>query len=254
MKLAGKVAIVTGGSSGIGRATSVLFAREGASVTVVGRDVRRGEETVRLVREEGGRAVFIPADVTREDDCRRAVETAVREFGRLDILFNNAGVIFRNRTAVETSLAEWEETMAVNVRGAFLMSKYAIPLMAVAGGGVIVNNASYFGLVGGRGVAAYCASKGAVVQLTRAMALDHAAQNIRVNCVCPGSVDTPMISAVFETSDDPERIRCEYRAKHPLGRVATPEEVARAVLYLTSNDSSFVTGASLPVDGGITAG
>ncbi|MFQ5944597.1 MAG: SDR family NAD(P)-dependent oxidoreductase, partial [Anaerolineales bacterium] len=169
-----------------------------------------------------------------------------------DVLINNSGVIYRGRDVMHTTLEEWDKTFAVNIRGAFLMSKYALPELVRVGSGCIVNVASYFGLVGGIGLAAYCASKGAMVQLTRAMALDHADEGVRVNCVCPGSVQTPMINQAWTDYGDgaPE----VWAAKHPLGRIAQPEEVAQAILYLASSASSFVTGAALPIDGGITAG
>jgi NAD(P)-dependent dehydrogenase (short-subunit alcohol dehydrogenase family) len=254
MKLQGKVALITGGNSGIGQATAFLFAQEGAKVAITARDVGRGQETVEAIAASGGRAVFIPCDVRLAGDCEEAVQKTVEAFGHLDILFNNAGLIYRAKTALETSEEEWDGTMDTNARGAFLMSKYAIPEMIKAGEGTIINNASYFGLVGGRGVAAYCASKGALVLLTKAMALDHAHQNIRVNCLCPGSVDTPMLQREMEEMGGEAAVRPAFEAKHPLGRICTPEEVARAALYLASNDSAFITGAALVIDGGLTAG
>jgi NAD(P)-dependent dehydrogenase (short-subunit alcohol dehydrogenase family) len=177
--------------------------------------------------------------------------STLKLFGGLDILVNNAGIIYRGRDVVSTTLHEWEDTFAVNVRGAFLTSKYAVREMIRRGGGSIVNVASYFGLVGSPGVAAYCASKGALVQLTRAMALDYARDKVRVNCVCPGSVHTPMIEEAWDHFGEgaPET----WAAKHPIGRIAQPEEVAQTILFLASSASSFVTGVALPVDGGITA-
>jgi len=254
MKLEGRVALITGGNSGIGRATALLFAQEGARVVIAARDEGRGQETVKAITANGGQAVFIPCDVRRAPDCQKAVQKTVEAFGHLHILFNNAGLIYRARTVLETSEEEWDWTMDTNVRGAFLMSKYAIPEMIKAGGGVIINNASYFGLVGGRGVAAYCASKGALVLLTKAMALDHAHQNIRVNCLCPGSVDTPMLRREMEEMGGEAVVRSAFEAKHPLSRICTPEEVARAALYLASDDAAFVTGTAMVIDGGLTAG
>ena len=254
MKLQGRVAIITGGNSGIGRATAVLFAGEGARVAIAARDEARGNETVADIARAGGQALFVPCDVRRAADCQGAVAATVESFGRLDVLFNNAGVIYPDRTVPNTTEEEWDTTMAVNVRGVYLMSKYAIPPMAASGGGAIINAASVLGLEGGRGVAAYCASKGAVVLLTKAMALDHAPQNIRVNSICPGSVDTPMLEGEIEALGGVEKARPVFVAKHPMNRISTPEEIARAVLFLASDDAAFVTGISLPVDGGRTAG
>lgn len=251
MHLRDKVAIITGGNSGIGRSTARLFAGEGAKVVVAARHARRGAAVVQEIEAKGGAAHFTSCDVRHADDCQRAVAAALQVFGSLDVLVNNAGIIFRGRDALNTTLDEWEQSFAVNVRGAFLMSKYALPEMTRRGGGSIVNVASYYGLVGGRGVAAYCASKGALVQLTRAMALDHAGRGVRVNCVCPGSVQTPMIEEVWhDFGEDAPKI---WAAKHPMGRVAQPEEVAQTILFLASSASSFMTGVAVPVDGGITA-
>ena len=252
MHLREKVALITGGSSGIGLATAKLFADEGAKVMIAARDTDRSAAALRSIGTDHDRGRYVACDVHLEDDCRRAVDATSEAFGRLDVLVNNAGVIYRGRDVMLTTIEEWENTFAVNVRGAFLMSKYALPEIIRAGGGCIVNVASYFGLVGGTGLAAYCASKGALVQLTRAMALDHASEGVRVNCVCPGSVQTPMINRAWTEYGDgaPEA----WAAKHPLGRIAQPEEVAQAILYLASSASSFVTGAALPIDGGITAG
>jgi NAD(P)-dependent dehydrogenase (short-subunit alcohol dehydrogenase family) len=251
MKLANKVALITGGNTGIGAATAKLFAREGARVLIAARDETKAHEVVAAI---GASAQFVRCDVTRAGDCERAVSECARVFGGLNILFNNAGVIFRSRTVENTTEEEWDATMNTNVRGVFLMSKCAVPVMRAQGGGVIVNTASYAGLVGMPGVAAYCASKGAVVNLTRAMALDHAAENIRVNCICPGSVETEMIHAAWRAYGDWHAAQKVWAAKHPLGRIASVEEIAQVVLFLASDDASFVTGAALAVDGGITAG
>ena len=254
MRFDGKVVIITGGTSGIGLATAQLFAQEGARVVLMARNKSRGQEAVRQVTATGGQAIFIPGDVGVAFDCQRCVTTAIEIYGRLDILFNNAGVIYVNRNLVETSEEEWDTTLAFNLKSIFLMSKYAIPCIAETGGGVIVNNASIFGLVGGSGVAAYCAAKGGVITLTKAMALDHASQNIRVNCICPGSVDTPMLESEMKELGGIEIELPKFAARHPLNRISTPHEIARAVAYLASDDASFVTGVALPVDGGRSAG
>jgi len=254
MKLTGKVALISGGSSGIGRATGHLFAQEGASVSIVGRDEVRGQGVVSEIAASGGEAIFITCDVTRAADCRSAVSRTLDVYGRLDILFNSAGILLRERTVLETTEAEWDAIMAVNVKGAFLMSRAVLPVMLQQHSGVIIHNASCFGLIGGRGLAAYCASKGALVLLTKAMALDHATQGIRVNCLCAGSVETPMIQDAIAASKEPEATRQLFLERHPLGRLATPEEIAAAALYLASDAAAFITGASLVIDGGITAG
>ena len=253
MRLESKVALITGGNSGIGRATALLFAEEGARIGIAARDEARGQETVEAIEHLGGEAVFVPCDVTRAANCQEAVRQTVDLFGKLDILFNNAAIIYPHKTLLETTEQEWTHTMDVNVKGIYLMSKYAIPHMVERDGGAIVNTASIYGLVGGQGAAAYCASKGAVVLLTKAMALDYADAGIRVNCVCPGSVDTPMLRSEMEDLGGYEQAAPIFAAKHALNRISSPEEVAHAVLYLVSEAASFVTGISLPVDGGRSA-
>jgi NAD(P)-dependent dehydrogenase (short-subunit alcohol dehydrogenase family) len=252
MRLKNKVALITGGTSGIGEATALLFAAEGARVAITGRNSERGTRIVERIKQLGGDAIFISADVSVAGDCRRAVDETRRVFGRLDILFNNAGV-FYPQTALQCSEREWDEQIDVNLKGTFLMSKYALPGMIAQKSGVIVNNASGWGIVGGDHAVAYCASKGGVVLMTKAMAIDHGAQGIRVNCVCPGDVETPMLPADAKARGlkwDEYIAGCAAR---PLGRVGTVEEIAKAVLFLASEDSSFMTGAALVVDGGGTA-
>jgi len=251
--LAGKVALITGGASGIGRATALLFAREGARVAIVDLDEAGGEDVVRAVEEVGGWASFVLCNVTRADSCQRAVRFTVQELGGLDVLVNNVGIV-RRATVVETREQEWDRVMAVNVGSVFLFSKYAVPIMAEAGGGVILNMASGWGLVGGQRAASYCASKGAVVNLTRAMALDHGPQNIRVNCICPGDTDTGMLRDEARQLGQPNGDFLSEAAQRPLGRIGRPEEIAQAALYLASDAASFVTGAVLVVDGGGLAG
>jgi NAD(P)-dependent dehydrogenase (short-subunit alcohol dehydrogenase family) len=252
-RLTGKRALITGAASGIGRATALLFAREGAAVAVVDVDEASGQAVAQTIRDEGGQAIFVRCDVTQAGDCRRAVQRAVDEFGGLDILFNNAGII-RRATVIGTTEEEWDRVMAVNVKSIFLLSKCAIPVMAQAGGGVIVNTSSGWGLVGGRNAVSYCASKGAVVNMTRAMALDHGAQNIRVNCICPGDTDTPMLRNEARQLGESDEVFLAEAADRPLQRIGRPEDIARAVLYLVSDAASFVTGTALVVDGGGLAG
>lgn len=252
MKLKDKVALITGGTSGIGEATALLFAEEGAKVAVSGRSTERGKEVLKKIMQAGGNAIFIQTDVRFAEECRTAVDKTVAGFGRLDILFNNAGVFYAH-DALECSEEEWDLQIDINLKGTFLMSKFALPHMIAQGSGAIVNNSSGWGLVGGDKAVAYCAAKGGVVLLTKAMAIDHGGQGIRVNCVCPGDVDTPMLpeDAKFRGMKWQEYLA--GAAKRPLGRVGRPEEIAKAVLFLACDDSSFMTGAALAVDGGGTA-
>ena len=251
--LNGKVALITGAASGIGRATALLFAREGAAVAVVDVNEAKGKAVAKKIVDEGGQAIFVHCDVTSAAECQSAVQQTIKQLSKLDILFNNAGII-RRASVVDTSEEEWDQVMAVNVKSVFLLSKYAIPIMIEAGGGAIINTASGWGLIGGRDAASYCASKGAVVLLTKAMALDHGAQNIRVNCICPGDTDTPMLRNEAQQLGKPEEEFLAESAQRPLQRIGRPEEVAQAALYLASDASSFVTGIALVVDGGGLAG
>jgi len=244
-----KVALITGGASGIGRATALLFAQEGAAVQVADINPELGRSAVQEIRSQGGRAGFTLCDVTNTEDCRRAVDATLEQFGRLDILFNNAGII-RRADVVETTEEEWDRVLAVNLKSIFLMSKFAVPVMAKAGGGAIINTSSGWGLKGGPKAVSYCASKGAVVNMTRAMAIDHGAQNIRVNCICPGDVDTPMLRHEAQQLGQPEAEFLAEAAIRPLKRFGQPIEIAQAVLYLASDASSYVSGAALVVDGG----
>jgi len=251
--LAGKRALITGAASGIGRATALLFAREGAAISIVDLDEVGGQAVAQMIGDQGVPAVVVPCDVTQGAECEQAVQQTVGELGGLDILFNSAGVIHR-ATVLQTTEPEWDRVMSVNVKSLFLMSKYAIPIMAEAGGGVIINVASGWGLVGGPKAAAYCASKGAVVLLTKAMAIDHGGQNIRVNCICPGDIDTPLLRDEARQLGEPVDRFLVQAAERPLKRIGAPEDVAQAALYLASDASSFVTGAALVVDGGGLAG
>jgi len=252
MRLQNKVALITGATSGIGEAAAILFAREGARVAFTGRNADRGAEVVARIQQAAGHAVFIRADVSSAADCQRAVDQTLHAFGRLDILFNNAGV-FYPQTALECSEKEWDEQIDVNLKGTFLMSKAALPTMVAQKRGVIINNSSGWGIVGGDRAVAYCASKGGVVLMTKAMAIDHGGQGIRVNCVCPGDVETPMLPLDAKMRGLKWEDYIAGCALRPLGRVGTVEEIAKAVLFLASDDSSFMTGAALVVDGGGTA-
>ncbi len=253
MSLAGKAALITGGGSGIGRAMALLFAREGAAVSVVDIDEGRAATVAQMIVDTGGWAISIGCDVSHATGCQRAVYQTLDKLGGLDILVNNAGII-RRATVVDTTEDEWDRIMAVNVKSIFLFSRHAIPVMARAGGGVIINTASGWGLVGGRSAAAYCASKGAVVLLTKAMAIDHGSQGIRVNCICPGDIDTSMLRDEARQLGESVDSFLAEAADRPLQRVGRPEDVAQAALYLASEASSFVTGATLAVDGGGLAG
>jgi meso-butanediol dehydrogenase / (S,S)-butanediol dehydrogenase / diacetyl reductase len=255
-RLLNKVAMITGATSGIGKATALLFAEEGADVVITGRRSELGERVVEQIRQRNGRGVFLQADHRDAADCSRVVERTVAEFGRLDILFNNAGIV-TGGTAETTTDEVWNDTIATNVTAVWRMCKLVVPIMKSQGQGVIINNCSDWSVVAGRDAFPYIASKGAVGMMTRAMALDYARENIRVNAVCPGDtlVDRWLEKGYFESSDPvtlEEAIK-EASAYIPMGRFGRPEEIARAVLFLASDDSSFMTGHLLLVDGGNTA-
>jgi len=249
--LTGKRVLITGGASGIGRAIAMRFARSGAAVSIVDLDEVGGRQSADAIRAEGGTAIFVPADVAQSAQCRAAVQKTLDGLGGLDVLVNNAGII-RRTTILETSEEEWDRVMAVNLGSVFLFSKQAIPIMDKAGGGVIINISSGWGLVGGPSAVSYCASKGAVVQLTRALALDHGPQNIRVNCICPGDTDTALLRDEARQMGEAENSFLAAAADRPLRRIGKPEDIAEAALYLAG--ASFVTGATLVVDGGGLAG
>lgn len=252
MRLKQQVALITGGTSGIGEATALLFAQEAAQVAVTGRNEKHGHAVTEAILNSGGQAIFIRTDVRKAAECERAVHETVRSFGRVDILFNNAGVFYPHDT-LACSEAEWDEQIDINLKGTFLMSKAVLPGMIAQGRGVIINNSSGWGIVGGDKAVAYCASKGGVVLMTKAMAVDHGRQGIRVNCICPGDVDTPMLPRDAKARGLSWEDYTAACAKRPLGRVGTVGEIAKAVLFLASEDSSFMTGAALVVDGGGTA-
>jgi len=251
--LAGKVALITGGASGIGRATALLFAREGASIVIADLNEGAGRAVAEEIIANGDQALFERTDVTNAFDCRHVVQRTLAKFRGLHILFNNVGII-RRASVLELTEEDWDRVMAVNVKSIFLMSRLVLPIMAQAGGGSIINMSSGWGLAGGPRAAAYCASKGAVVLLTKAMAVDHGPQNIRVNCICPGDTDTGMLrDEAQQLGESADRFLAES-ARRPLGRVGRPDEIAQAALYLASDASSFVTGTALVVDGGGLAG
>jgi NAD(P)-dependent dehydrogenase (short-subunit alcohol dehydrogenase family) len=252
MRLADQTALITGATSGIGEATALLFAREGARVAVTGRDEGRGRRVLETIGKNGGQAIFVRTDVRKAGDCQNAVDETLKAFGRLDILFNNAGVFYAHDT-LDCSEKEWDEQIDINLKGTFLMSKAALPGMIAQGRGVIINNSSGWGIVGGDKAVAYCASKGGVVLMTKAMAIDHGRQGIRVNCICPGDVETPMLPIDAELRGLKWQDYIAGCANRPLGRVGTVDEIAKAVLFLATDDSSFMTGAALVVDGGGTA-
>jgi 2,3-dihydro-2,3-dihydroxybenzoate dehydrogenase len=249
-----RVVLVTGASSGFGAAIACELADSDTSLMLAGRDRGRTDQTAASVRLAGGTVGTWLGDLSQPERCAELVVATIERFGRLDVLVNNAGIIYR-ATAEQTTAEQWRHTMAVNVDAVFFASKAAIPVMRARGGGVIVNVASDWGLVGGEQAAAYCASKGAVVLLTKAMALDHAREGIRVNAVCPGDCDTPMLDIeAAQRGVDPAESRREAAEAIPLGRIGRPEEVAKLVAYLASEAAAYITGAAIPIDGGSTAG
>jgi NAD(P)-dependent dehydrogenase (short-subunit alcohol dehydrogenase family) len=248
-RLKDKTAIVTGAGSGIGRACAIALAREGARVALVG---RRKERLEAVAREIGSPALVLAADVSIQQEIDRVVEQTVSEFGGLNVLVNNAGVLHIG-TAEQITEAQWDETFNVNVRGVWLLSRAVLPHMRTAGGGSIINIASVLGINGARNRASYAASKGAVVLLTKCMAIDHGQENIRVNAICPSFVETDLTAAVISKAPDPAAVRRERTAVHPIGRLGQPEDMAGLAVYLASEESSWVTGAAFPVDGGYLA-
>jgi NAD(P)-dependent dehydrogenase (short-subunit alcohol dehydrogenase family) len=250
MDFTGKVVLVTGSTTGIGEACACAFAEAGGAVMVSGRDRERGQAVATAIRTAGGRAEFMPADLRTVGACDSLVAATIATFGRLDVLVNNAGILY-TANAIETTDEQWLDTMAVNVNALFYLSRSAVKFMRQAGGGAIVNVASEWGLNGEPRHVAYCASKGAVLQITRCMALDHAADNIRVNAVCPGEIHTRMVDEILAAKPgDPTQALRALAAGIPMRRLARPVEVARCVQFLASDLASYVTGASLSVDGG----
>jgi NAD(P)-dependent dehydrogenase (short-subunit alcohol dehydrogenase family) len=253
-RLQGKVALITGAASGIGLATAEVFCREGAAVTLVDTQGQPAEETAARLRRDGRRALAVTADVTRAEQVRRAVERSVQEFGRLDVLFANAGIGYTGEL-VATSDDDWDRVMDVNAKGVFISCREAVRQMLAqqpAGGSVVING-SISGLVGIPGQAPYGPSKGAVVEMTRQLAVDYARRGVRVNCVCPGTVDTAVLRRAMAMAPDAQGFLDLLVSGHPIGRIGRAEEIAAAVAFLASDEASFITGAILPVDGGYTA-
>ena len=245
-----KVALITGGGSGIGHATALAFAKEGAKVVVADLADSGGKETAKMINGTGLEAVFIKADVSKPTDVENMVNTATKTYGRIDILFNNAGIAGYPIRLAELSVENWDRVIDINLKGVFLGSKYTIPVMLEQGKGVIINNASSSGITPTPLVSVYAAAKAGVIQLTKAMAIEYGSENIRVNCICPGFIDTPMTSVIIP----PNLESRDYSHLWPLTKPGSPEDIAKAALYLASDDASFVTGTVLVVDGGWLAG
>lgn len=251
-RLKGKVTIVTGGGSGIGRAIALALAAGGARVAVLGRRQEPLEGVVKEISQVGGEAIALAADVTRDAEGRKAAEETEKAFGRIDVLVNNAGALSVS-TVDSISEEEWDRVLATNLKGPFLMSRAVLPAMRRVGGGSIINIGSVLGLVAMRDRAAYCASKGGVTLLTKAMALDHAHENIRVNCICPAIVETDLIRDLFSKTEEGSKARDARLSTLPLGRFGKPADIAGLAVFLASDESSWMTGVAVPVDGGLTA-
>lgn len=251
MRLKDKVAIITGAGSGQGKAAAQLFAREGAKIVVAEWNEEAGANVAKSIQEEGGTALFIKVDVSDEDAVRSMVNQVIDLYGQIDVLFNNAGIGFsansryKMASILETPLQDWNAIIGINLNGTYLVSKYVVPVMRNQKRGSIINNSSLNGIIGESGADAYTASKGGIVALTRVMAVDYGKNNIRVNCICPGAIETPMIAAALEL----DGVR-EHYSSGPLGRIGKPEEIAYAALFLASDEASYITGIIMPVDGG----
>jgi meso-butanediol dehydrogenase/(S,S)-butanediol dehydrogenase/diacetyl reductase len=252
-RLVGKVALITGGGTGIGRAIALAFAREGAKVAVAGRRKEKLEETLRELEKQGSKGGLpIVCDVAKAKDAARAVRETAKAFGKLNVLVNNAGVLHA-ATIEGTSEEQWDKLMTINLKGLFLMCKAALPEFRKTGGGAIVNVGSVLGLVAMKDRAAYCASKGGVTLLTKAMALDHAHENVRSNCICPSIVETELVQGLFAASEEGRALRKARIGSIPLGRMGRPIDVAEMAVFLASEESSWLTGAAIPLDGGLSA-
>jgi len=252
MRFEGKVAAVTGAASGIGQAAAVAFALEGAGVVIVDKDQEQGELVARNIKDQGGDVLFVPTDIAQETEVQEMIGEVTSRWGHLDILVNNAGIYYQ-ADVVDTPSDVWNNVLAVNLSAAFLCTKYAAPVMIRGGGGVVINVASEAGLVGIKGQVAYNVSKGGMIALTRSCAVDLAERGIRVNCVCPGTSDTPLVREAVNRASDPAAARRALEEVRPLNRLGKPEEIAAAILYLASDEAAYATGAILSVDGGYTA-
>lgn len=252
MRLANKVACITGAGSGQGKASAILFAKEGAKVLATDINEAGVEEVVEAIRENSGEATAMKVDVSQEEQVAQMIQKTVDIYGRIDVLFNNAGVGFSAplvmAPTVDTPVKDWDAVMGINLRGVFLGCKFALPIMEKQGGGVIINNSSINGLVAMAGADAYTASKGGIVALTRVLASDWGPKGIRVNCICPGAIETPMIAGALADDD----IRNYFVDNCPMGRIGVPEDIANTALFLASDESAYITGVILPVDGGWT--
>ena len=252
MKLKDKVAIVTGAGKGIGKGIAKVFSREGAKVVLADWDEEAGEKTSEEIRRSGGDAFFMKCDISNEEQVKAMIQATIAKYGRINVLVNNAAIgVYK--TVLDTTTEEWDHCLAVNLKGVFLCSKYAIPHIKTAGGGAIVNIASVHSYQNVGGTAPYAASKAGVVALTRVMAIDYGRDKIRVNAICPGWIDTPLIQSIFAGTPDPGKARQEVERRQILGRLGTPEEVGQAAAFLASEEASYITGASLMVDNGMTA-
>lgn len=253
-RLQGKIAVITGGSAGFGFAIAELYVREGAAVVIAGRRKEKGAEAIEKIKKISGIDVrFVQCDITKENEVKNLAETAMEVHKRIDILVNNAGIAIR-KNFEDTTEEEWDEVVNTNLKGAFFCCKHMIPLMIKSGGGAVINISSHISLIGKGDVPVYSASKGGLTILTRSLALRYAKYNIRVNCICPGTIITDHNRDAIEKAPDPEKKLKEIVAKYPLGRLGTPMDVAYAAVYLGSNESSWVTGIALPLEGGYTAG
>lgn len=251
-RLEGKVALITGGGTGIGRAIALAFAREGAKLAVAGRRKEKLNETIREMEKQGGQGLAIVCDVAKAKDAAHAVRETAKHFGRLNVLVNNAGVLHAS-TIEGIAEEDWDRLMTINLKGPFLMCRAALPEFRKAGGGAIINVGSVLGLVAMKDRAAYCASKGGVTLLTKAMALDHAHENVRSNCICPSIVETELVQGLFAASEEGKALRKARIGQIPIGRMGRPEDVAELAVFLASDESSWLTGAAIPLDGGLSA-
>ena len=251
-RLAGKVALITGGGTGIGRAIALAFAREGGNVAIAGRRLEKVKEVAAEIEKLGGRAFALQCDISRANDAEHAISETAGKFGKLNVLVNNAGTL--SVSTVDTiSEEDWDRVITVNLKGPFLTSRAALKEFRKVGGGTIVNVGSVLGLVAMKDRAAYCASKGGLTMLTKAMALDHAHENVRVNCICPSIVETELVKGLFDDSEQGKRLKQSRMGTIPLGRFGKPADVADLAVFLASDESSWLTGAAIPLDGGLTA-